>query len=109
MLARVHLKPHIGHIRIDRLRVSTVAEMFMAIEETNAEALESNALRRAALDELAAVPWKGLENRARRKARKAVIEAMPSFRKVTGPAPARRHLRSTLRAAKTAPGCTRTR
>ncbi|WP_329314403.1 site-specific integrase [Streptomyces sp. NBC_01262] len=95
---RVHLKPRIGHVRIDRLRVSHIAEMFAAIEDTNAKILEGNALRRTALAELTAVPWKGLENRARRKAMKAAVDDMPPFRKTTGPT-ARRHIRSTLRAA----------
>ncbi|UQA94548.1 site-specific integrase [Streptomyces halobius] len=95
---RVHLKPRIGHVRIDRLRVRTVADMFTAIIDANAEVLEQNASRRAALDELAAIPWKGLENRARRKAIKEAIDEMPPFRKTTGPT-ARRHIRSTLRAA----------
>lgn len=70
---RVHLKPHIDGRRLDRLRVSQLSEMFTAITDANAEILEQNAQRRAAVEELAAVPWKGLENRARSKARKAAI------------------------------------
>ncbi|WP_413101988.1 tyrosine-type recombinase/integrase [Streptomyces sp. Inha503] len=95
---RVHLKPQIGDRRLDRLRVSHLSEMFTAITDANAETLEQNAQRRAAVEELATVPWKGAENRARRKAMKAAIDAMPSFRRVTGPS-TRQHIKATLRAA----------
>ncbi len=47
---------------------------------------------------LSKVPWKGLENRARRKSMKAAIDAMPPFRRVTGPA-TRLRVKATLRAA----------
>lgn len=95
---RVHLKPHIGHRRLDRLRVSHVSDMFTAITDANAEILEQHAQRRAAVEELATVPWKGVANRARRKAMKAAIDAMPPFRRVTGPA-TRQHIKATLRAS----------
>ncbi|WP_019888337.1 tyrosine-type recombinase/integrase [Streptomyces purpureus] len=95
---RVHLKPHIGHRRLDRLRVSHLSEMFTAIADGNAEILEQNAQRRAAMKELATIPWKGAENRARRKALKEAIDAMPAFRRVTGPA-TRQHVKATLRAS----------
>ncbi|MFJ3636203.1 tyrosine-type recombinase/integrase [Streptomyces sp. NPDC090112] len=95
---RVHLKPHIGHRRLDRLRVSHLSEMFTAIADGNAEVLEQNAQRRAAVDELATIPWKGAENRARRKALKVALDAMPAFRRVTGPA-TRQHVKATLRAS----------
>lgn len=95
---RVHLKPHIGHRRLDRLRVSHLSDMFTAITDTNAETLEQNAQRRAAVEELATIPWKGSENRTRRKAMKAAIDAMPPFCRVTGPS-TRQHIKATLRAA----------
>ncbi|MCP3758366.1 site-specific integrase [Streptomyces sp. TBY4] len=95
---RVHLKPRIGHRRLDRLRVSHLSEMFTAIADGNAEVLEQNAQRRAAVEELATIPWKGGENRARRKALKAALDAMPAFRRVTGPA-TRQHVKATLRAS----------
>ncbi|MEU3257131.1 site-specific integrase [Streptomyces albidoflavus] len=95
---RVHLKPRIGGRRLDRLRVSHLSEMFTDIRDANAQILEDNAQRRAAVDELATVPWKGTDNRARRKAMKAAIDAMPPFRRVTGPA-TRQHVKATLRAA----------
>ncbi|TQE25356.1 site-specific integrase, partial [Streptomyces ipomoeae] len=95
---RVHLKPRIGHHRLDRLRVSHLSEMFTAIADANAEILEQNAQRRVAVEELATVPWKGTDNRARRKVMKTAIDAMPPFRRVTGPA-TRLRIKATLRAA----------
>ncbi|MGW1996180.1 site-specific integrase [Embleya sp. NPDC001921] len=93
-----HLIPRIGDVRLDRLRVSKLTEVFAAITEENAEILENAAQRKAAVAELALVPWKGAENRARRKAMKAAIDAMPPFRKVVGPT-SRQHIRATLRKA----------
>jgi integrase len=95
---RIHLKPHIGDRRLDRLRVSHLSEMFAAITDGNTQIQEQNAQRHAAVVELAAVPWKGQENRARRTAMKAAIDAMPPFRRVTGPS-TRQHIKATLRAA----------
>ncbi|MEU6874668.1 tyrosine-type recombinase/integrase [Streptomyces sp. NPDC046751] len=95
---RMHLKPRIGNRRLDRLRVSHLSEMFTDIRDANAQILEDNAQRRAAIDELATVPWKGVENRARRKAMKAAIDEMPPFRRITGPA-TRQHVKATLRAS----------
>ncbi|MCI0383629.1 tyrosine recombinase XerC [Streptomyces sp. CNQ085] len=95
---RVHLKPRIGHLRLDRLRVSHLSEMFEAIAETNVEIVEANAARRKAISDLAEIPWKGRENRARRKALKAAIAEMPPFRRVVSPSTLQR-IRSTLRAA----------
>ncbi|WP_432001795.1 tyrosine-type recombinase/integrase [Streptomyces sioyaensis] len=95
---RCHLIPRIGHIRLDRLTVPHLDAMFEGIAETNAEVVDGNLLRRTALDELKLIPWKGTENRRRRKAMKETIEAMPPFRRVTGPA-SQQHIRATLRAA----------
>ncbi len=95
---RCHLKPRIGRLRLDRLRVSHLAEMFSDICDTNEEILEANALRRAAKDQLRQASWKGEENRARRATMKAAIDEMPPFRRVTGPT-TRQHIRRTLRAS----------
>ena len=95
---RCHLKPRIGHIRLDRLTVQHLDEMFAGIAETNAEIHDANMQRRAALDELKTIPWKGIENRGRRKYLKSAIEEMPPFRRITGPA-TQKHIRDTLRAA----------
>ncbi|AGP56797.1 tyrosine-type recombinase/integrase [Streptomyces rapamycinicus] len=95
---RCHLKPRIGHIRLDRLTVQHLDEMFAGIAETNAEIVDANMERRAALDALKAIPWKGAENRGRRKFLKAAIDEMEPFRRITGPA-TQKHIRDTLRAA----------
>ncbi|MEV7629398.1 site-specific integrase [Actinoplanes sp. NPDC089786] len=90
---RVHLKPRIGHIRIDRLRVADLSEMFNAIVEQNIEITEANAMRRAAIDEL-----KTMRGRNARAAARASVKEMPPFRRTTGPT-TRLHIRATLRAA----------
>ncbi|MDT0423495.1 tyrosine-type recombinase/integrase [Streptomyces evansiae] len=95
---RCHLLPRIGNIRLDRLTVPHLDAMFEGIAETNVEIIDANLLRRTALDELKRIPWKGQENRARRKAMKETIEAMPPFRRITGPA-TQQHIKATLRAA----------
>ncbi|MFC4033695.1 tyrosine recombinase XerC [Streptomyces polygonati] len=95
---RVHLKPRIGHLRLDRLRVAHLSDMFEAIAEANVEIAESNAARRRAINELAQVPWKGREERARRKEMKAALTQMQPFRHTVGPSTCQR-IRSTLRAA----------
>ncbi|MGW0711631.1 tyrosine-type recombinase/integrase [Streptomyces sp. NPDC002643] len=95
---RVHLKPHLGEIRLDRLSVPHLDRMFDSINEMNIEIQEQNAQRRAALDELKAVPWKGAENRARRVWLKAAIDEMPAFRRVTS-VNTQHHIKATLRAA----------
>nr|WP_239502160.1 hypothetical protein [Streptomyces qinglanensis] len=59
---RVRLKPRIGNRRLGRLRVSHLSEMFPDIRDANAQIPEDNAQRRAAVDELATVPWKGVEH-----------------------------------------------
>lgn len=95
---RYHLRPRIGHIRLDRLTVPHLDAMFEGIAETNIEITEANADRRAALAELKATPWKGGEHRARRKVMRDTIDAMAPFRRVTGPS-TQQHIRATLRAA----------
>ncbi|MEV8476760.1 tyrosine-type recombinase/integrase [Streptomyces sp. NPDC051173] len=95
---RVHLIPRIGHIRLDRLTVAHLDEMFAGIAETNIEINDANILRRTAVDELKLIPWKGVENRRRRKAIKETIDAMPPFRRITGVA-TQHHIKATLRAA----------
>ena len=54
-------------------------------------------MRRTALDELKLIPWKGAENRRRRKAMHETIDAMPGFRRVTGLS-TQHHIKATLRA-----------
>ncbi|MFI1953117.1 tyrosine-type recombinase/integrase [Streptomyces xinghaiensis] len=95
---RVHLKPHLGHIRLDKLQVPHLDRMFDAINESNIEIEEQRAQRRAALEELKTIPWKGAENRARRQWLKAAIDQMPPFRRITG-INTQHHIKATLRAA----------
>ncbi|MGW2057504.1 tyrosine-type recombinase/integrase [Streptomyces sp. NPDC001840] len=95
---RVHLKPHLGHLRLDKLRVHHIDTMFDAINERNIEVQEQNAQRRIVRDELKATPNKGAENRARRKWLQAQLNAMPPFRRITG-LNTQPHIRDTLRAA----------
>ncbi|MFI9039453.1 tyrosine recombinase XerC [Streptomyces sp. NPDC053726] len=95
---RVHLQPRIGHVRLDRLRVTHLSEMFEAIAEANVEIAEGNAARRKAVEDLAQIAWKGREPRAHRKAMKAAIAEMDPYRRIVGPA-TRQRVRSTLRAA----------
>lgn len=95
---RVHLKPHLGHLRLDKLRVHHINTMFDSINERNIEIQEQNAQRRAVRDELKATPNKGAENRARRKWLQAQLDAMPPFRRITG-LNTQPHIRDTLRAA----------
>lgn len=94
----VHLKPHLGHLRLDKLRVHHINTMFDTINERNIEIQEQNAQRRVVRDDLKATPNKGAENRARRKWLQAQLDAMPSFRRITG-LNTQPHIRDTLRAS----------
>jgi len=95
---RVHLKPHLGHLRLDKLRVHHIDSMFDAINERNIEVQEQNTQRRTVANELKATPNKGAENRARRTWLQAQLNAMPAFRRITG-LNTQPHIRDTLRAA----------
>ncbi|WP_030886605.1 tyrosine-type recombinase/integrase [Streptomyces sp. NRRL F-5053] len=95
---RVHLKPHLGEVRLDKLSVPHLDRMFDAINEKNIEIQEQNDQRRAALKELQTIPWKGVENRARRKWMKASIEQMPPYRRITSIS-TQQHIKATIRAA----------
>ena len=95
---RVHLMPHLGGIRLDKLRVHHLTAMFDAINERNIEIQEQNAQRRAVQADLKATPNKGAENRARRAALRAQLDALPPFRRITG-LNTQPHIKATLRAA----------
>jgi integrase len=95
---RLYIRPRIGHYRLDRLRVSHIEEMFEAIADAAVAMAEANAQRRAAINDLALIPWKGEEFRARRKALKVAIQAMEPFRRPASAA-TRQRVRATLRAA----------
>ncbi|MER7967972.1 site-specific integrase [Streptomyces sp. NPDC096080] len=97
---RVHLKPGIGHHRLDRLSVEHLDDMFSAIDERNEIIAAENAARR---EQIARCKW-GKPGRppARERERLArereILAAMPAFRRITGPA-TKHAIRRTLRMA----------
>lgn len=95
---RVHLKPHLGEVCLDKLSIPHLDRMFDSINDKNIEIQEQNGQRRAAVQELEEIPWKGAENRARRTWMKASIEQMPPYLRVTSVS-AQQHIKATIRAA----------
>ncbi|MHA6762183.1 tyrosine-type recombinase/integrase [Streptacidiphilus sp. PAMC 29251] len=95
---RVHLKPHLGHIRLDKLRVHHLDRMFDDINERNIEIQEQNAQRKAVAAQLKATPNAGAANRALRAWLRAQLDSMPPFRRITS-LNTQPHIRATLRAA----------
>ncbi|MFD5252878.1 tyrosine recombinase XerC [Streptomyces bobili] len=97
---RVHLKPRIGHIRLDRLNVGHLVEMFDGIADDNEVIAAENEARREQIARCK--PSKpGRPVGAERKllaAERAKLAEMKPFRKITGPA-SRQAIRRTLRAA----------
>jgi integrase len=97
---RVHLKPALGHLRLDRLSVDHVQDMFAAIDDRNDVIRAENAARR----EQVARCTRGkpgapkASERAQLAAEKAKLAAMPPFRRITGPA-TKQAIRRTLRMA----------
>lgn len=94
---RVHLKPHLGHLRVSRLRISHIAEMFAAIDEQNDEIAASNAVRRETDRRRRETAAQGV-GRAAQRAVAAELRALPPFRRVTSKATQLR-IKATLRAA----------
>ncbi|MFF7452885.1 tyrosine-type recombinase/integrase [Kitasatospora sp. NPDC008115] len=90
---RCHLRPRIGQIRLDRLRVDHLDAMFEEIAATNVEVIEQNYQRRQALEDL-----QSIRGRAARRTAHMAITAMPPFRRITGLA-TQHHIKATLRAA----------
>ncbi|MFF4686769.1 tyrosine recombinase XerC [Streptomyces sp. NPDC001307] len=97
---RVHLKPHIGHVRLDRLNVGHLVEMFDTIADENEVIAAENEARREQIARCK--PSKpGRPVGAERKllaVERAKLAEMKPFRKITGPA-TRQAIRRTLRAA----------
>ncbi|MEV8031421.1 site-specific integrase [Streptomyces sp. NPDC086182] len=97
---RVHLKPALGHLRLDRLSVGHVQAMFDGINDRNDVIAAENAAR----SEQAARCKRGKPGapkageRAHLAAERAKLEGMPPFRRVTGPS-TKQAIRRTLRAA----------
>ncbi|MFI7101923.1 tyrosine recombinase XerC [Streptomyces sp. NPDC050161] len=97
---RVHLKPRIGHVALDRLRVGHLVEMFDAIEDANEEIEAENQTRR---EQEQRCKWgkrsrPPATERARLAEERAKLAEMKPHRKLTGPT-SRQRIRATLRAA----------
>ncbi|WP_060884112.1 site-specific integrase [Streptomyces caniscabiei] len=97
---RVHLKPRLGHVRLDRLNVGHLVEMFDSIADENEVIAAENEARREQIARCK--PSKpGRPVGAERKllaAERTKLAEMKPFRKTTGPA-SRQAIRRTLRAA----------
>jgi integrase len=97
---RVHLKPALGHLRLDRLNVGHVQEMFDSINDRNDVISAENQARH----EQAARCTRGkpgapkASERAQLAVEREKLAAMPPFRRTTGPA-TKHAIRRTLRAA----------
>ncbi|MGR3870943.1 site-specific integrase [Streptomyces graminifolii] len=97
---RVHLKPAIGHLRLDRLSVGHLQDMFNAIDDRNDVIAAENSARH----EQVARCKRGkpgapkAAERAQLAAERAKLAEMPPFRRITGPA-TKQAIRRTLRMA----------
>ena len=91
-----HLRPHLGHVELDRLRVKHLTDMFDAIDAEN-ERIEQAAADRRRLREAAADAWRRGDKAAHRAARAELAE-VPPHRRIVGPATKQR-IRATLRSA----------
>jgi len=97
---RVHLKPALGHLRLDRLGVGHVEDMFNAIDDRNDVIAAENAARRAqvARCKRGKPGAPKASERAQLAAERATLAEMPPFRRITGPA-TKQAVRRTLRMA----------
>jgi integrase len=97
---RVHLKPALGHLRLDRLSVGHCQDMFNAIDDRNDLIRAENQARH---EQVARARWNKpgrppVKERARLDAERAKLAEMPPFRRITGPA-TKQAIRRTLRMA----------
>ncbi|MET9734326.1 tyrosine-type recombinase/integrase [Streptomyces sp. NPDC006458] len=97
---RVHLAPRIGHLRLDRLTVGHVQEMFDAIADESDTIRAANLARR---EQEARAKWlrpgrPPAKERERLAAERVALSELPPFRKTNGPA-TRHAIRRTLRTA----------
>lgn len=97
---RVHLKPAIGHLLLDRLNVGHLVEMFNAIDDANEVIEAENAARR---EQEQRATWgkrsRPPEAESRRLAvERAKLAEIKPYRRITGPATQQR-IRATLRKA----------
>jgi hypothetical protein len=90
---RLYLIPHLGHLRLDRLAVSHIDDLFDTIDELNDQIVETNAARRDVVAQL-----RETRGRERRRTLRATLAGMPPFRRTVGPATKQR-IRATLRSA----------
>lgn len=97
---KVHLKPRIGHVRLDRLNVGHLVEMFDAIADENEVIAAENAARREQIERCKpSAPGRPVAaERARLAPERAKLAEMKPYRKLTAPA-TRQRIRSTLRVA----------
>jgi integrase len=97
---KVHLKPRIGHYRLDRLNVGHVQEMFDAIADASDVIRAENEARR---EQESRAKWTRpgrppAKERERLAAERAKLAEMKPYRKANGPA-TRHAIRRTLRTA----------
>ncbi|MGX7823561.1 hypothetical protein ACTG9Q_00545 [Actinokineospora sp. 24-640] len=90
---RLYLKPKIGDVRIDRLTVGQVKEMFNKICDDNDAIEANNADRRALLAHA-----KQASGRAEKRRLRAAVAELPPFRRAVSPS-SRKRIQATLRAA----------
>nr|WP_279579280.1 hypothetical protein [Fodinicola feengrottensis] len=90
---RVHLKPRIGNIRIDRLTVGQLADMFDAIDEENIAREANNTARRDIESRR-----KAAHGRKDKAVLREELHALPPYRRPTGPT-TQKNIRACLRAA----------
>ncbi|MFD0630549.1 hypothetical protein ACFQ9X_01645 [Catenulispora yoronensis] len=94
---RCHLKPHLGHHKLSRLRISHISAMFAKIDEANEETLAANAVRRQ-VDERRREAWARKAGRVEQLAVVAEMRSLPPFKRPTGLATQHR-IKATLRTA----------
>ncbi|KUN32580.1 integrase [Streptomyces corchorusii] len=97
---RVHLRPGLGHYRLDRLNIGHVQAFFDGIDERNEVIRAENTARR---EQEARCKWgkpgaPPPDVSARLAVEREKLAAMPPYRYITGPATKQR-IRATLRAA----------
>ncbi|CAL9301018.1 tyrosine recombinase XerC [Streptomyces sp. SudanB91_2054] len=97
---RVHLRPHLGHYRLDRLNVGHVQAMFDAIADESDVIRAENQARR---EQEQRAKWKRpgrppAAERERLAAERAKLAEMKPYRRTNGPA-TRHAIRRTLRTA----------
>ncbi|MGW2100322.1 site-specific integrase [Streptomyces olivaceoviridis] len=97
---RIHLRPGLGHYRLDRLNIGHVQAFFDSFEDKNEVIRAENARRR---EQEARCKWGKVGGPPAEVSKRLAVEreklaAMPPYRPTTGPA-TRQRIRATLRAA----------